>query len=135
MKTPNIMMSEIDVERLERLLATLPAHGFAGKAALEAELARADILPSGQMPPNVVTMNSQVKFRVSSSQDSFCLRLVYPKDANATDTISILAPVGSALLGLSLNDEIEWPGPAGTMVNVRIEEIVYQPERSGDFHR
>ncbi|PIW62813.1 nucleoside diphosphate kinase regulator [Shewanella sp. CG12_big_fil_rev_8_21_14_0_65_47_15] len=135
MKIPKIIISEIDLERLERLLESLPANAFPGKAALEAELDRADIVPAAQMPANVVTMNSQVKFSVSSSSDTFCLRLVYPKDANGEGTISILAPVGSALLGLSQGDEIEWPGPGGTLVKVRIENIVYQPERSGDFHR
>ncbi|GGN23515.1 nucleoside diphosphate kinase regulator [Shewanella putrefaciens] len=133
--TPNIIISEIDLERLERLLESLPANAFPGKTALEAELDRAEIVPATEMPDNVVTMNSLVKFSVSSSNDTFCLRLVYPKDANGEGTISILAPVGSALLGLSQGDDIEWPGPGGTMVKVRIEEIVYQPERSGDFHR
>ncbi|ASF14705.1 nucleoside diphosphate kinase regulator [Shewanella xiamenensis] len=135
MKTPKIIISEIDLERLERLLESLPANAFPGRAALEAELDRADIVPAAQMPANVVTMNSEVKFSVSSSNDTFCLRLVYPKDATGEGTISILAPVGSALLGLSQGDEIEWPGPGGSMVKVRIEEIVYQPERNGDFHR
>lgn len=135
MNTPKIIMSEIDLERIERLLESLPTNAFPGRAALEAELDRADIVPAAQMPGNVVTMNSEVKFSVSSSQDTFCLRLVYPKDAAGEGTISILAPVGSALLGLSQGDEIEWPGPAGSMVKVRIEEIMYQPERSGDFHR
>ncbi|EGM70310.1 nucleoside diphosphate kinase regulator [Shewanella sp. HN-41] len=135
MKIPKIIISEIDLERLERLLESLPANAFPGKAALEAELDRADIVPASQMPANVVTMNSEVKFSVSSSNDTFCLRLVYPEDATGEGTISILAPVGSALLGLAQGDEIEWPGPGGSMVKVRIEEILYQPERSGDLHR
>jgi regulator of nucleoside diphosphate kinase len=50
-------------------------------------------------------------------------------------TISVFAPVGSALLGLSQGDEIEWSRPGGGSLNVRIEEIVYQPERSGEYHR
>ena len=97
MKTPKIIISEIDLERLERLLESLPANAFPGKAALEAELDRADIVPASQVPANVVTMNSEVKFSVSSSNETFCLRLVYPKDVNGAGTISILAPVGSAL--------------------------------------
>ncbi|ACN16462.1 GreA2 [Desulforapulum autotrophicum HRM2] len=48
-------------------------------------------------------------------------------------TISILAPVGSALLGLSIGDKIEWPKPGGGNLKVRITEIIYQPERSGDY--
>ena len=61
---------------------------------------------------------------------------MYPNDVDESGkTISILAPVGSALLGLSQGDEIEWPKPGGGTLKVRIEEIVYQPERSGEYHR
>ncbi|AXQ16306.1 nucleoside diphosphate kinase regulator [Shewanella algae] len=133
---PNIVISEVDLERLERLLDSLPANSFPGHQALEAELERAEIRPSKEMPDNVVTMNSEVRFRMSSSNEEFTLRLVYPKDADGSaGKISILAPVGGALLGLAQGDEIEWPGPGGGTVKVRIEEIIYQPERSGDFHR
>ncbi|AYV14285.1 MULTISPECIES: nucleoside diphosphate kinase regulator [Shewanella] len=133
---PNIVISEVDLERLERLLDSLPANAFPGHQALEAELERAEIRPSKEMPDNVVTMNSEVRFRMSSSNEEFTLRLVYPKDADGSaGKISILAPVGGALLGLAQGDEIEWPGPGGGTVKVRIEEIIYQPERSGDFHR
>ncbi|WP_219012500.1 nucleoside diphosphate kinase regulator [Shewanella algae] len=133
---PNIVISEVDLERLESLLDSLPANAFPGHQALEAELERAEIRPSKEMPDNVVTMNSEVRFRMSSSNEEFTLRLVYPKDADGSaGKISILAPVGGALLGLAQGDEIEWPGPGGGTVKVRIEEIIYQPERSGDFHR
>jgi regulator of nucleoside diphosphate kinase len=133
---PKIILSATDAERLERLLESLPDSAFPGKAELEAELARADILETKDMPPNVVTMNSTVRFKVASSSAEFCLTLVYPKDVDHTGgTISILAPVGSALLGLSEGDEIEWPKPGGGTLRVHIDEIHYQPERSGDYHR
>jgi regulator of nucleoside diphosphate kinase len=87
---------------------------FPGKAELEAELDRADVVEPQEIPPTVVTMNSTVKFRVHSSQEEFQLTLVYPKDVDQSGgTISVLAPVGSALLGLSQGDEIEWPMPGG----------------------
>jgi regulator of nucleoside diphosphate kinase len=133
---PNIILSATDAERLERLLESLPDSAFPGKAELEAELDRADILETKDMPPNVVTMNSTVRFKVASSSEEFCLTLVYPKDVDQSGgTISILAPVGSALLGLSEGDEIEWPKPGGGTLRVHIDEILYQPERSGDYHR
>lgn len=133
---PKIIVSETDAGRLERLLESLPANAFPGKTELERELDRADIVDSKAMPSTVVTMNSKVKFRVSASNDEFCLTLVYPKDVDASGgTISVLAPVGSALLGLSQGDVIEWPRPGGGMLNVRIEEVVYQPERVGEYHR
>lgn len=135
-RRPQITLSEQDAERLERLLESLPDSAFPGKAQLEAELSRADIVDPHQMPPNVVTMNSKVRFKVQSSAEEFTLTLVYPKDVDGSGgTISILAPVGSALLGLAEGDEIEWPKPGGGTLQVRIEEILYQPERSGDYHR
>jgi regulator of nucleoside diphosphate kinase len=135
-RRPQITLSEQDAERLERLLESLPDSAFPGKGQLEAELSRADILDPHQMPPNVVTMNSRVRFKVQSSAEEFTLTLVYPKDVDGSGgTISILAPVGSALLGLAEGDEIEWPKPGGGTLRVRIEEILYQPERSGDYHR
>jgi regulator of nucleoside diphosphate kinase len=133
---PNIVISSLDLERLEKLLDSLPKDAFPGKAELETELARADIVEPTDMPATVVTMNSTVRFKVASSSDEFTLTLVYPKDVDAnSDKISVLAPVGSALLGLSQGDEIEWPVPGGAMLNVRIEEVLYQPERAGEYHR
>lgn len=133
---PHIIISSLDLARLERLLDTLSDTRFPGKQALELELDRAEVRDPEEMPPHVVTMNSEVRFQLEPSGDQFCLILVYPKDANGQpDRISILAPIGSALLGLSVGDEISWPGPGGKQLQVRIMEIVYQPEREGEFHR
>jgi regulator of nucleoside diphosphate kinase len=133
---PNIVISSLDAERLEALLASLPRDAFPGRTELEAELSRADIVEPTEIPPTVVTMNSTVRFRVESSTETFTLTLVYPRDMDSSsDKISILAPVGSALLGLSQGDEIEWPKPGGGTLRVRIEEVLYQPERAGEYHR
>jgi regulator of nucleoside diphosphate kinase len=103
---------------------------------LRDELDRAEIVEPEQIPPSVVTMNSTVRFRIESSGEDYCLTLVYPKDVDASgDKISILAPVGSALLGLSTGDEIEWPRPGGGTIKLRIVKVVYQPEREGKFYR
>ena len=133
---PKIVISSVDLERLERLLESLPNDAFPGKADLEAELYRADVVEPKDIPPTVVTMNSTARFKVESSAEEFCLTLVYPKDVDSSGgTISILAPVGSALLGLTEGDEIEWPKPGGGVLRVRIEEILHQPERAGEYHR
>ena len=133
---PSIVISSLDAERLEKLMSELPKGAFPGKEELEAELERADIVEPQEIPPTVVTMNSTVRFKVASSAEEFTLTLVYPKDMDGSSTkISVLAPVGSALLGLSQGDEIEWPNPGGGVLRVRIEEIVYQPERQGEYHR
>lgn len=133
---PELIISTLDAERLEALLGSLPKDAFPGKAELEAELDRSEVVAPKDVPPSVVTMNSTVRFSVTGSNHEFRLTLVYPKDADGSgNTISILAPVGSALLGLSEGDEIEWPRPGGGTMRVRIEEVIYQPERAGEFHR
>jgi regulator of nucleoside diphosphate kinase len=133
---PQIVLTSQDLERLETLLESLPASSVPGSAELLAELERAEIVEPEQIPPSVVTMNSTVRFSMDSSGEEFCLTLVYPKDVDASgEKISVLAPVGSALLGLSTGDEIEWPKPGGGTIKVRIKEIVYQPEREGKFYR
>ena len=133
---PALIISALDAERLERLIESLPDKSFPGRDNLETELARAKVVDPKDVPATVVTMNSTVRFEVDTAHEEFCLTLVYPKDVDMSgETISILAPVGSALLGLSQQDEIEWPKPGGGMLRVRIKEITYQPERSGEYHR
>jgi regulator of nucleoside diphosphate kinase len=133
---PKIILSTLDAERLERLLASLDDAEFPGKSDLEAELARADVVDVKSIPPKVVTMRSTVKFRIGPSAEERCLTLVYPDEVDESgQTISILAPVGSALLGLSEGDEIDWPKPGGGRLRVRLDEVTYQPERAGEYHR
>jgi regulator of nucleoside diphosphate kinase len=135
MKTKTkIVLSSQDLERLEALLDALPDSSPVKPALLE-ELGRAEVVEPQKVPPSVVTMNSTVRFAIEGSGEEFCLTLVYPKDANgSTERISVLAPVGSALLGMSIGDQIEWPGPGG-ILKVKILDILYQPERAGEFHR
>ena len=133
---PRIVLSSLDAERLEILMDSLTDAVFPGKKNLEEELVRADVVDPRDIPATVVTMNSTVRFKVEPLADEFLLTLVYPKDSDAANgKISILTPVGSALLGLSQGDQIEWPKPDGGLLNVHIEEITYQPERSGEYHR
>lgn len=134
---PHLVLSSLDVERIETLLDSLPDNGFPGKEALEAELERADIVSPEAVPPNIVTMHSTVTFKEVSSGTQYAFTLSYPNDIQPTDTdkISILAPVGSALLGLAIGDEIAWQKPGGGLMQLYIEDIVYQPERMGELHR
>jgi len=129
------MLTSQDLDRLEALLDTLPAGSFPGKSELQAELDRAEVVSPEAVSPDVVTMNSKVRFALESGEE-FCLTLVYPKDMDGSaERISILAPVGSALLGLSVGEHIEWPRPGGGMMKVQLVEVIYQPERAGEFHR
>lgn len=131
---PPITISSLDAVRLEKMLDALGGKQIPNKDDLEAELERANIVEPQEMPHDVVTMNSTVIFRMESSSTEFALTLVYPNDVDeGTGKISILAPVGSALLGLREGDEISWPKPGGGLLKVRILKVVYQPERAGNF--
>ncbi len=133
-KKPNIIVSSVDAKRLETLLDSLSSNSFPGMAELEAELERAKIVAPEEVPGTVVTMNSTVKFRVEPSGEEFVMTLVYPGSEDSQgQKISIMAPVGSALLGLTQGDEIEWPRPGGGMMRVSIVDVIFQPERSGDY--
>ena len=133
---PPIQITRLDADRLDALLDMPSARQLPGLDALRVELERADVVEPAAIPADVATMNSRIKFVEDASGKTFELTLVYPKDMDSSGkTISILAPVGSALLGLSQGDEIEWPKPGGGMTKVKIEQITYQPERAGDYHR
>ncbi len=135
-RKPQMILSSLDVDRIEALLAVIPASVFPGKAELQAELDRADVVDPQDIPPQVVTMNSTVRFSMVETGKEFCLTLVYPRDMDGSaDKLSIFAPVGSALLGLSVGDELAWPGPGGKSMTVQVKDIVYQPESAGELHR
>lgn len=136
MSTPPITVSSLDLERLQDLLDGPAGVAFPGRAQLQAELDRADSCDPADMPAQVVTMNSTVKFSIQETGKEFTLTLVYPRDAGTTaNAISIFAPVGSALLGLSVGNELAWPVPGGANMTVRVAEVVFQPERAGELHR
>jgi len=133
---PNIIVSSLDAERLEILLDALPPAEAATHDGLLDELGRAEIVAPQDMPPGVVTMNSTVRFEIDTPREELRLTLAYPRDmANTTDAISILTPVGTALLGLSVGDAIDWPRPDGQLARVRILEVLYQPEQAGALVR
>lgn len=132
---PSITVSRIDIERIEALLERLPAADVAHFDALRAELDRAEVVEPAAMPDHVVTMNSTVTFEDEGNGERLTLTLVYPAAAGAPGTVSILAPVGSALLGLSQGQQIDWPTPDGRQRRLRVLEISYQPESAGHYHR
>ena len=133
---PKLVISSLDAERLETLLDTLPQDNEAIRQALLDELGRADVVEPQDMPPGVVTMNSTVRFEIDEPHEQFCLTLSYPKDmAHVDNGISILTPVGTALLGLSVGDKIDWPSRDGKLREVRLLEVLYQPEQAGEYFR
>jgi len=133
---PPITVSSLDMERLEHLLDSLPSAQSPMRDTLLDELARATLVEPADMPADVVTMNSRVRFVLDDAAQEFDMSLAYPKDVNGeADKLSILTPVGNALLGLKVGDSIDWARPDGGRFEVTVREIVYQPERAGELHR
>jgi len=134
-KLPPIILSSLDHERLDSLLAGNSRSHTPGIDALRNEMDRAEIVEPSEVPPGVVTMNSTVRFIDDVSEREFQLTLVYPDAAGSEDTVSVLAPVGSALLGLSVGQSIQWQTPGGRTLKPRVLAVVKQPEAMGEFHR
>ncbi len=128
---PPITVSSVDIDRIEALLEHLPAADAGKFAALRAELDHAKVVEPGALPNDLVRMNSTITFEEEGNSDKLTLTLVYPAAAGTPGTVSILAPVGSALLGLSRGQEIDWPMPDGRKRRLRVLEIRYQPEAVG----
>lgn len=130
-----IYLTELDYKRLVDLVQhqRQGAGIQANIAKLGEELKRAKRVASEEIPAEVVTMNSSVQLRDLKSGNAMEITLVYPKDADVNARkISILAPIGTAIIGCKEGDEIEWPVPSGT-INYKIEKVTYQPEASGNF--
>jgi regulator of nucleoside diphosphate kinase len=135
MSKPPITLSRIDLERIEALIERAPPTEVANLAALRAELDRAEVVEPTAIPAQIVTMNSTVTFEDENDGEKLTLTLVYPSAAGAPGTVSIMAPVGSALLGLTQGQTIDWPTPDGRKRRLRVLEISFQPEAAGQFHR
>jgi regulator of nucleoside diphosphate kinase len=133
MQLPEIIITEQDSDRLARLLDVLSPAQRAASGALEGELARAEVVASAELPRDVVSMNSRVVFEdVETGRRSSAL-LVYPHDVARSNggAISVLAPVGSALLGLRAGQSIDWPMPSGKVKRYLVLEVVREPETTG----
>src|SRR5690606_24859251 len=129
-----IYVTQQDKTRLEALLGgPISARNQEAAEALESELVQAKLVAPEEIPPDVVTMNSKVRFVDEDSSGERVVTLVYPKDADpAEGKVSVLAPVGAALLGLAVGQSIQWPMPGGRVKRFRIEEVLYQPEAAGE---
>lgn len=131
-----LLVTETDLERLQRVIE-LHSGGRNAELVemLEHELARAQVTSSQDVPPDVVTMNSTVVYEDQETGTRREVTLCYPQDARSDEgRISIIAPIGSALLGLSVGQSIKWPVPGGRTRTLRIVAVPYQPEAAGHFH-
>ncbi|VDZ57011.1 Regulator of nucleoside diphosphate kinase [Serratia odorifera] len=136
MTKPIITINELDAERLDALLEK-PAYANTDvAAALNAELDRAEILPPAQIPAHVVTMNSRVRFRDLHTNEEHVRTLVYPAELqNSSEQLSVMAPLGAALLGMHVGKQIDWALPNGEQAQIEVLELLYQPEAAGVYHR
>jgi regulator of nucleoside diphosphate kinase len=129
-------VTEYDLKRLREVILDADSIGYKGSTYIEAlrgELQRAKIVTPQEIPANVITMNSRVLLRDNDSGEEMTLTLVFPQDADVMeDKISVLAPIGTAILGYCEGDTVEWEVPDG-LRRLVVEKVLYQPEASGDM--
>ncbi len=135
MTSKTIYITDNDMRRLRELI--MVARQFKKEEEkylqdLEAELNRGKIIKSQDIPQDIITMNSEVHLRDLNTKEEITYQLVFPDQADASQgRVSILAPIGTALLGYSVGDIIEWKVPAG-VAKLQVEKIIYQPEANGE---
>ncbi len=139
MSKRKIFITKFDKKRLEQILAeTNTSNGGRDRQdlkMLQAELEQAKEVDSNKIPPTVVTMNSKLRFRDLDSNAATEVTLVFPIEANFdAGRLSVTSPIGTAMLGYSEGETIEWAVPAGKR-RILIEKVLYQPEAAGDFDR
>jgi regulator of nucleoside diphosphate kinase len=133
----NICITEVDLERLRELVGVARNYrelDQAGLKALETELDRASIVSAETVPRDVITMHSRVRIRNLDTGEEIIFTLVYPREANLEKgRISIMTPLGTALLGYRAGDILDWKVPDGVR-RLEVVEVEYQPEAAGHFH-
>ena len=133
---PPIIINRLDAERLQRLIDNASDKELAVATLLEEELARGEVIDPEDIPDNVVSMNSQIRFTDLTRGRQMVRTLVYPHALSTVeDGISVMAPIGAGLIGLKVGDIIDWPLPNNAEARLRIDAILWQPEREQQFHR
>jgi regulator of nucleoside diphosphate kinase len=133
-----IYITELDRQRLEKLIELagqrdgLANYEYLRK--LEQELDRAETVAPSEVPADVITMRSKVRVRDLDSGKELVYTLVFPTEADSGNgKISVLAPIGTAMLGYRVGSRIEWQVPSGVR-RIKVEELLYQPEAAGDYN-
>ncbi|KAF0155218.1 MAG: regulator of nucleoside diphosphate kinase [Syntrophaceae bacterium] len=132
-----IHITKFDMDRLTELIDGVrlsPKANQTNLDLLEKELCRGVLVDPQNIPSDVITMNSKVSITDTDSGEKMTYTLVFPSAANiAENKLSVLAPLGMALLGYRKGDVIKWPVPSGVR-KLKVDEIIYQPEAAGDYH-
>lgn len=132
-------MAQITVADRTRLwaMADMLSHSQDMNEGLDALLERIDlarVVPAERVGTDVVTMNSRVVLQDRHNGDAREITIVYPPQADAQHgRVSVLSPVGCAVLGASVGDELQLELPHGRKQQLRVTEIRYQPEAAGNF--
>lgn len=127
---PQIYLTQNDADSLLKLVEAQPGKQF---ERLESELVRANVVPREKIPEDVVTMNSRVIFENETTGERREVTLVYPGSADIdAGKISVLVPIGTALLGLRVGQSIDWELPGGEKQRYRIVKVPFQPEAAGE---
>ena len=133
---PPIIINRRDAERLQRLIDDASDKDLFVAEALEEELERGEVIDPEEIPDDVVSMNSRVQFTDLTRSRQMIRTLVYPHAlATTEDGISVMAPVGAGLIGLRVGEVIDWTLPDGHQVQLRVDAVLWQPEREKQFHR
>jgi regulator of nucleoside diphosphate kinase len=136
MENKPIYLTEFDLERLKKLLWEAQSTEYRKSEYLERlqiEIARATVVSPHEVPSDVVTMNSVVSLTDLDTAEEETYKLVFPEDSDLKQgKVSVLAPIGTAMLGYRVGDTFEWDVPAGKR-RLQVKKVLYQPEASGDF--
>ena len=136
MKSKDIYITQHDLQRLKKLLNDLSKenhHNDFSVQELEGEINRALVVSPKEVPENVITMNSRVLMRDVESGKDMTLWLVFPDKMDAVkNPVSILSPLGTAMIGYKVGDVFTWESPTGKK-QIEVLDILYQPERVGNF--
>jgi regulator of nucleoside diphosphate kinase len=136
-KESTIYITEVDLARLRKLIEAARDSGIDSNTPymnkLEGELDRANIVDPKEISMDAITMRSKVRLKDLESRKEMIYSLVFPNEADVDEgRISVLAPVGTAMIGYRVGDIIEWEVPSG-LRRLKVEEVLYQPEASGDY--
>ncbi|MDD2700448.1 MAG: nucleoside diphosphate kinase regulator [Sideroxydans sp.] len=116
----DLFISGDDFVRLSKLVGNHP---------LAEELERAIVVPPDRIQGNIVTMHSRIIYTDQSTCTIREVELVYPEEAAPlAGKVSVLAPVGCALLGLSVGQSIDWKFPTGEVHRLKVERVLFQPQ-------
>jgi regulator of nucleoside diphosphate kinase len=131
----HLYITDTDKEKLKKKLDDERKSGQGLTPAmrkLEQEINDAEVIDSTKIPQNVITMRSRAILHLN--EEDIEVSLVYPEEEDwSLNKLSVLSPIGTAILGYKEGDVVEWEVPSG-ITQIQIKQVLYQPEAAGDYH-